>query len=70
MAGWVVGLTFFEMEWKALRARVQRIWWIRLTLSMRTTVSSQYRAIVRDVARENGIFFSVPAPDCEFRVDS
>jgi hypothetical protein len=56
-AGWVVGLTFFEMEWKGVRAQMQAHLVDTPNLTMRTTVSSQYRAIVRDVARENGIFF-------------
>jgi hypothetical protein len=57
LAGWVVGLTFFEMEWPGTRAQMRTRLVDTPALTLRSNLSSQYRALVRDVARDNGILF-------------
>jgi hypothetical protein len=65
LAGWAVGLTFFEMEWQNTRAELRAKLLDTPALSMRAAVSSQYRVAVDDAARENGIFF---VPGARLRV--
>jgi hypothetical protein len=57
MAGWAVGLTFFEMGWQNTHAQLRARLLETPTLSMRASISSQYRAALREIARQNGIFF-------------
>jgi hypothetical protein len=65
LPGWAVGFTFFEMEWQNTHARLRAKLMETPMLSMRALGSSRYRAVLREVARQNGIFF---VPGARLRV--
>jgi len=59
--GWVVGLTFVEMEWKDTRAKLQVKLAVIPSLLQLTSRSPRYRALVAQTALEPDMFI-VPEP--------
>jgi hypothetical protein len=60
--GWVVGLTFFELEWLNTRAELRAKLLDTPSLAMRAALSSTYRKALSEMAHDNGVFFVPGSP--------
>lgn len=57
-AGWVVGMTFFELEWLRTRGRLRAKLESVPALTLLSTAVPQYRSLARRLALEEGMFMA------------